>query len=119
MDRNALERWVSDYVRAWESNDPEAIGRLFTADATYYTAPFRQPWRGRDAIVAGWLDRKDDPGTWTFDWQILATADDRGFVQGHTHYTQPPTDFSNLWVIRLTPEGACAEFTEWWMDHSQ
>ncbi|MGH2813153.1 MAG: hypothetical protein ACRDI1_10650 [Actinomycetota bacterium] len=34
----------------------------------YYTAPFRDPWRGRDAIVAGWLGRKDEPGKWEFEW---------------------------------------------------
>ena len=117
MDRQALDRWLDGYVRAWETNDPDAIGELFTDDGRYYTAPFREPWRGRDGIVAGWLERKDEPGTWTFCYEVLAVAGDLGFVRGWTRYTNPPTDYSNLWVIRLVPDGRCAEFTEWWMEH--
>jgi uncharacterized protein (TIGR02246 family) len=50
-----VARWVDGYIRAWKTNDPADIGRLFTEDARYFTAPYRQPWTGRDAIVAGWL----------------------------------------------------------------
>lgn len=41
MNADDLTTWVDGYVRAWASNDPDDIGRLFTDDATYYTAPFR------------------------------------------------------------------------------
>ena len=115
MDSDAVRRWVEGYIRAWESNDPGDIGGLFTDDARYFTAPFREPWRGREAIVAGWLDHKDEPGDYTFRFDVLAAAGDLGFVRGWTKYTEPPANYSNLWVIRLTPEGRCAEFTEWWM----
>jgi hypothetical protein len=104
---------MNGYLHAWQSNDPAAIGALFAGDARYYTAPFREPWRGRDEIVREWLDRKDDPGTWTFDWDIVAIADDLGIVQGATRY--PTGAFSNLWLIRLDATGECTEFTEWWM----
>ena len=57
-----LEAWVDGYVRAWNSNDPAAIGALFSEDAAYYTEPYRAPWRGREEIVRQWLDRKDEPG---------------------------------------------------------
>jgi uncharacterized protein (TIGR02246 family) len=114
MDNAAVETWMRGYLRAWESNQPEDIGRLFTDDAVYYTAPDRKPWRGRDAIVEGWIDRKDQPGDWAFRYEILAIADDLAFVRGWTDY-KTDTDYSNLWVIRLDDEGRCSEFTEWWM----
>ena len=117
MDRDAVAAWVDAYVRAWESNDPAAIGDLFTADAAYYTAPYREPWRGREAIIAGWLGRKDEPGTWSFRYEPLAVAGDLRFLRGWTHYTDPPQEFSNLWLIRLTADGRCCEFSEWWMQH--
>jgi ketosteroid isomerase-like protein len=117
MNASDVERWVDGYVHAWQSNDPAAIGRLFTDDALYFTAPDRDPWRGRDGIVAGWLERKDEPGQWGFRHEVLAVAGDLGFVRGWTTYANPPTEYSNLWVIRLTPAGQCAEFTEWWMEH--
>jgi hypothetical protein len=114
MDRALVERWLQGYLRAWETNDPDDIGGLFTDDARYFTAPHREPWTGRDVIVKEWIGRKDDPGEWSFRHQILATADDLAFVQGWTGYRDGP-DYVNLWVIELDADGRCSEFTEWWM----
>ena len=116
MDEHAVFHWVDAYEVAWGSNDPEQIGALFTEDAVYYTAPFGEPWRGREAIVAGWLENRDEYGTWDFDEKVLAVAGDLAFVQGETVYLEPTTKtYHNLWVIRLDGEGRCSEFTEWWM----
>jgi hypothetical protein len=111
-----LAAWMDGYVRAWTSNDPADIGVLFADDAAYFTAPFRAPWRGRAEIVAGWLERPDAPGSWTFDREILTVADDVGFVRGRTTYADPPTAYANLFVVRLDADGRCVEFTEWYME---
>jgi hypothetical protein len=34
-----LQAWVEAYVAAWSSNDPAAIGALFTQDAAHRTEP--------------------------------------------------------------------------------
>ncbi len=112
---DALRTWIERYVRAWNSNDPADIGALFTDDAQYSTEPYRSPWRGRDTIVQWWLDNRDVPGETTFNWQPLTVNDDVAIVTGTTTY--PDRTFSNLWVIRLTPDGACWQFSEWWMEH--
>ncbi len=117
METQDVQRWVEGYIRAWESNDPGDIGGLFADDARYFTTPYREPWRGRDAIVAGWIDNKDEPGDYIFRFEVLAVAGDLAFVQGWTHYKEPPKHYHNLWVIRFAPDGRCAEFTEWWMVH--
>lgn len=104
------------YVQAWASNDPAEIGALFTDDGRYFTAPHREPWRGRQGIVQGWLDRKDGPGEWSFRYEILAICDDIGFVRGWTKYHTDESDYSNLWTIRLDEQGRCSEFVEWWME---
>jgi hypothetical protein len=111
-----LAEWIDGYVRAWNSNEPEDIGALFSDDAEYRTAPFREPVRGRQAIVAEWLELKDEPGSATFDWQPLLDTPELAIVTGTTTYVGPPqTAYSNLWVIRLDESGRCREFTEWWM----
>ena len=56
-----LADWIASYERAWSSNDAAEIGALFTDDALYFTAPFREPWRRRQEIADGWLARKDEP----------------------------------------------------------
>jgi uncharacterized protein (TIGR02246 family) len=112
-----LQTWVDAYVLAWNSNDPAAIGALFSQDAAYYTEPYHPPWRGRDEIVRQWLDHKDEPGETEFRWHPIAVGPDVAVVQGETVYHTPPRSYSNLWVIRLDAEGRCTEFTEWWMRH--
>jgi uncharacterized protein (TIGR02246 family) len=110
-----LRTWVESYVRAWNSNDPDEIGALFTEDARYFTEPYTAPWAGRQQIVEQWLERRDEPGETTFDWHPVAVTADACFVQGTTTY--PDRTFSNLWDIRLDGDGQCREFTEWWMQH--
>jgi uncharacterized protein (TIGR02246 family) len=108
-----VSKWIDRYVVAWNSNDAEDIGQLFTEDATYYTEPFNKPWRGRGQIVEQWLLIKDEPGETTFEWEPVALTDEVSIIQGVTTY--PDKTFSNLWLIRLDDEGRCREFTEWWM----
>jgi len=114
VNMDDVEAWVDRYVQAWTTNDPQEIAALFTEDAVYYTAPHREPWSGREAIVREWLAAKDEPGAWEFRYAPLAVAGDLAFVRGWTAY-RGESSYSNLWVIRLAPYGRCSEFTEWWM----
>ena len=116
MNEADAASWVDRYVRAWESNDPVAIGDLFAENATYRQRPDDDPWQNRDGIVAGWLGTKDDPGTWTFRSEVLAAAGDLALVRGWTHYADPPADYHNLWVLHFDDEKRCVDFTEWWME---
>lgn len=115
MDASAVAAWVDGYVRAWNSNDPADIGRLFTKAAVYYPGPFEAPWVGRDAIIAEWLNRQDAPGSTTFRYEVLATGPRLGVVRGWTRYHRPPREFSNIWLVRFDARGRCREFTEWWI----
>lgn len=121
MGDATLSEWMKGYIRAWNSNDPEHIGSLFSDDARYYTAPFRPPWMGREGIVQGWLESKDEPGQTDFTWEPLVVTGDLAVVVGVTIYhatrNEPETRYSNLWVLRFDGEGRCSEFTEWWMQH--
>jgi hypothetical protein len=111
-----LKEWVDGYIRAWNSNEPDEIAALFTDDALYHTEPFAEPWQGRAEIVERWLDRKDEPGQTTFDWRPLLVTPETSVITGTATYRDPPRVYSNLWVVRLDPEGRCREFTEWWME---
>jgi uncharacterized protein (TIGR02246 family) len=116
MDETQLGRWVEGYVQAWNSNDPAEIADLFAEDGTYRTEPYALPWRGRQAIVDGWLAHRDEPGQATFRWHPVVVADEVAVVEGRTEYrTDPPRNYRNIWVIRLDGRGRCTEFTEWWM----
>jgi ketosteroid isomerase-like protein len=113
-----IDNWIDGYLRAWESNEPSDIRALFTDDAVYRTDPWTEPWRGVEAIVAGWLERKDEAGTSTFEWSPVIANDEIAVVEGTTTYTTRDVTYSNLWVIRFAPDGRATEYTEWWMDQA-
>jgi ketosteroid isomerase-like protein len=113
-----LQRWMTGYLEAWHSNDPEQITALFTPDAEYFVDPFTEPFRGRDDIVAGWLAHADEPGSFTFEWSPLVVTPERSIIQGVTRYANG-TVYSNLWVIRFAPDDRAREFVEWWMDQAK
>ncbi|MDX6318097.1 MAG: hypothetical protein QOD35_1497, partial [Nocardioidaceae bacterium] len=64
-------------------------------------------------IVEGWLSIKDEPGSTTFEWELLGVAGDRAFVQGASVYSR--VTYDNLRVLRLAADGRVSEFTEWYM----
>ena len=119
MDIKTVEAWVEGYRKAWDSNDPKDTGALFAGNAAYYTGPFNEPWRGRQAIVEEWLKRKDEPGSYTFRYEVLAVTGDVGVVRGWTTYLESHREYSNIWVIHLDGQGRCTEFAEWWMKRKE
>jgi len=115
MTTRIVQEWLDKYLLAWASNDPDDIRALFTEDATYAGNPFdTTPWTGREAIVAGWIDNKDEPGDYTFEGAPLAYADGIGFIQGRTDYSSGDV-YANLWVIGFADDGRAHSFVEWWV----
>lgn len=113
-DSATVTAWINGYLRAWDSNAPEDIRALFTADARYLTAPFEPPRVGVDAIVAGWIDDQDQPGDHTFTWSEVGIDGDLAFVEGETTYAEGGR-YANLWVIRFAEDGRASSYTEWYM----
>lgn len=114
MNVEQVRSWVARYVEAWSSNEPQAIGALFAPDATYRFNPSDAPITGREAIVAAWLESRDEPGTWRAHLEPLVVTDDVAVVSGTVDYDEGD-DYSNLWVLRLDSDGAATDFTEWYM----
>jgi hypothetical protein len=116
MTPDALQAWLDAYVAAWRSYDPDAIGALFTEDACYAYHPWDtadEVVRGRDAIVASWLDGQDEPGSWEAAYRPGLVAGDSATAVGVTRYADGQV-FDNLWELRFDG-GRCADFIEWYM----
>ena len=90
---------------------------LFAEDATYAYHPYdrgEEVVRGREAIVADWLEQQDDPGSWDASYRPLVVEGQRVVAEGTTSYTNGDF-FWNLWTLRFDDENRCAEFVEWFM----
>jgi len=114
-DPTAVAAWLDGYRRAWESNDPDDIEALFTPDAAYLTGPSDPPMEGIAAIVAGWLEGRDEPGDWAFTARLAGIDGDTAFVEGRTDYLGNGQLYDNLWVIEFAADGRARRFTEWYM----
>jgi len=115
LTREAVQAWLDAYIEAWRSYDPDAIADLFSADASYAYHPYDEPLRGRDAIVASWLEERDEPGSWEAAYRPLLIEQDRAVATGESRYAEGRV-FSNLYVLRFDGEGRCSEFVEWYIE---
>jgi hypothetical protein len=112
--KKEIQSWLESYLRAWKSNSPREIAKLFTEDAYYSTGPFDEPWIGQEAIIDGWVGLGDQPTDWTFEYEVLAADSDLGVLQGTTVYKSAGT-FSNIWLMRFAKDGRCKDFREWFV----
>jgi hypothetical protein len=115
--RDQVQAWLDAYVAAWRAYDPQAIGALFTDDATYAWHPYEEPARGRDAIVAAWLGDRDEPGSWEAEYVPSLVEGDRAIATGRTRYPKAGKVFSNLFELEFDADGRCRRFVEWYVEH--
>lgn len=122
MTHDEVQQWLARYVEAWASNDPESIGDLFTEDAVYSYRPWENDEvtvRGRDAIVASWMDNPDDPSTWEASYRPYAVDGHRAVSVGQTHYQamgeHAARTYHNAYLLEFGPDGRCASFHEFWV----
>ena len=129
MHAQDVDRWLSAYVEAWKTYDPERIAALFSEDVTYRYHPYDAPVRGRDAVLASWLGQggdagastRDEPGTYDARYRAIAVDGEVAVATGTTQYSSvpgaPPSRlFDNCFVMRFDTSGRCREFTEWFME---
>lgn len=123
MDEAALQGWLDAYIEAWKSYDRGAIGALFTEDARYRFHPFDDPIHGREAIVEGWFDEPDEPGSYQASYRPAAIDGDIAVAVGTSTYLNPDgsvrTIYDNCFLMRFDSSGLCAEFTEWFMERPE
>lgn len=117
LTRDDFAAWLERYVEAWRSRDPQAIGDLFSVDASYSYRAGINVVNGRDAIVASWLE--DEDRAWEARYEPLAIEGEVHVALGWTRYRDERgeirDEYSNIFVCRFDDTARCSEFTEWWM----
>jgi hypothetical protein len=120
MDRARVTEWVAAYERAWRSPGDEAARALFTPDATYSQAPYREPAVGVDAIAEMWEAERDGPDeVFAMTSEVVAVEGDTAVVRVEVDYGDPVhQEYVDLWIMRFGPDGRCRAFEEWpfWPD---
>ncbi|HYY79143.1 MAG TPA: nuclear transport factor 2 family protein [Actinomycetes bacterium] len=119
VQREVVAAWLDAYVAAWRSYDPDAIGALFSEDATYAYHPWEEPLRGRTAIVSDWLANQDPPGSWEAAYQPVAVDGDVAVATGRSRYLEADgslaREYWNCYLLAFDDQGRCRQLTEWFM----
>ncbi len=119
MDHAGFQEWLDRYVAAWKSYDAAEIGELFSEDAEYRYHPEDEPERGRDAIVASWLDDQDEPARFDASYEVLAIDGEEHVAMGWSRYYDErgelDDEYWNIYRCQFDEDGRCRLFTEWWI----
>ena len=110
-----VQRWLDDYIAAWRSYDEAEIRALFAPDASYAYHPYDEPLQGADAVVASWLEDRDEPGSWEAAYAPALIVDNAAITKGETRYTTTGDVFSNLFELEFDDAGRCTRFVEWFL----
>jgi SnoaL-like domain len=115
VDRTDLARWIDAYERAWRTAGTDSLAELFAPDASYRTAPYREPHRGLEAIAGLWeAERRGPDEAFTMKSEIVAVEGDTGVARIEVAYG-PPVDreWRDVWIVRLDEHGRAVAFEEW------
>jgi uncharacterized protein (TIGR02246 family) len=115
MERARVAGWIAGYERAWRTPGTEGLAELFTPDASYLQAPFRDPVVGLAAIAEMWEAERDGPDeVFHMNSEIIAVDGDTAVVRVDVEYGDPlDEEWADLWLLRFAPDGRCAAFEEW------
>ena len=113
--RDRVRDWLDGYERAWRSPGTVGLRELFTDDATYSTAPYRQPHEGLASIAELWEAEREGPDeAFTMASEIVAVDGEIAVVRVDVDYGNPPSrEYRDLWLIEFAADGRCRAFEEW------
>ena len=120
MNRESVQGWLEGYGRAWESRDPEAVGKLFADDATYQETPFTQPMRGREAIQQYWSEVVATAQEQIrFGYEVLAVVENSAIAHWCASFmrvqSRAQVRLDGIFLLTFDMEGRCRELREWWV----
>jgi ketosteroid isomerase-like protein len=126
MTHDDVQTWLDRYVAAWRSYDPEAIGDLFSDDATYRYHPWDDPIQSRAEIVRAWVapdgneSGRDEPESWDARYEPYAVEGDRAVAVGWSRYfaagETPAKLYHNVYLLVFDGGGRCGSFTEYFVE---
>jgi ketosteroid isomerase-like protein len=120
IEETRIRDWLAAYHHAWTTDDPGEIARLFTDDVRYFTAPYRPPLEGSDAVAEYWLGERESEVAWSFEYQVLAQEGDLFVLRAVTTYpggtrsADAPEVFHNLWLVTMDGDRV-SDFVEYYM----
>src|SRR5919106_7025186 len=108
--------WAERYARAWEDADDEAVGELFTEDATYRSNPFQEPHRGREGVRRYWREVTATQRNVEVVIGRTMVDGDRALVEWWTQMDSDgtPVTLPGALLLDFDESGLCRALREYW-----
>src|SRR6201987_788747 len=90
MNEVVFRNWLGAYGRAGRERDPQAAAELYAEGGTYQVTPFLEPMRGREAIRDYWIEVARPEKDITFNYEILAVAEEFGIAHWRASFNRTP-----------------------------
>ncbi|MEV2219004.1 nuclear transport factor 2 family protein [Nocardia vinacea] len=115
MDRDAVQKWVDGYERAWRAPGTAMLGELFTRDIEYLVSPWAEPIVGLEPLEVFWEAERSGPDeAFTMAAEVVAVQDSTAVVRVSVEYRWDTLSrWRDLWVLRFDSDGRCDRFEEW------
>lgn len=111
-----VEEWAERYARAWEEADDNAVGALFTEDATYRSDPFKEPYKGRDGIRRYWREVTATQANVEVAVGRTLAIESRALVEWWTQMDSggTPVTLPGALILDFDERGLCRALREYW-----
>jgi len=117
MSNNKFTEWFNKLGEAWSERDPHKAANLFSKDVEYYESVFDSPCENWDKVLELWKVVPDNQKDITFDFELVAVADNLAVANWKVTRTLLPTNqkqiIDGIFIIKLNDEGRCNYFKQW------
>ena len=120
MRRSDIEGWLREYFRCWREKDSKALANLFTPEAIYRSSPFREPYRGTEAIQSYWARATHSQKGIVVRVGTPVCEGDRVAVEWWAIWNEEgnPVTLPGCLVLRFSSDKRCEELREYWHHES-
>uniref|UniRef100_A0A7S1NFQ0 SnoaL-like domain-containing protein n=1 Tax=Eutreptiella gymnastica TaxID=73025 RepID=A0A7S1NFQ0_9EUGL len=121
MTQDELLKIMTDYGRAWETQDPDLLCSLFTEDGTYQVTPFDAPHKGQAALRSYWermpvADQRDIK----FTLGVCNAVGSTGYAEWITNFFQVSgrcnVEIRGIIILEVE-HGKISELREYWKSY--
>ena len=113
-----VERWLSEYGRAWESKEPDRFVTLFAEDVRYFWTPLEKPKQGRSAVGRAFEAAIAHQEAIQFAASVVGVFGRRAIAHWQCSFRRPGRDrdvhLDGVFMIDFDEDGNCDVFREWW-----
>lgn len=112
-----MRAWVDAWSRAWPARDPDPLRAVYTEDAVFRSAPFREPHEGREGVLdyarSAFADQ-DSFGYCRFGVPVV--AGDRAVVEYWAVLVENGREvtIAGVSLLRFEPDGLVSSQRDYW-----